>query len=69
MSEPASIDAIRRAATQRERAEKMRRKATAELRERCRQAKAEGVPIARIAREAGLSRQGVYDLLGDRRPS
>lgn len=69
MSATEAIEGIRRAATQRERAEKMRRKATDELRERCRQAKTEGVPIAQIAREAGLSRQGVYDLLGDRRPS
>ena len=69
MSPTAAIEGIRKAATQREWAEKMRRKATDELRERCRQAKAEGVPIAQIAREAGLSRQGVYDLLGDRQPS
>ena len=68
MSESASIDGIRRAAKRRERAERTRRDATDELREHCRAAHAEGVPIARIAREAGLSRQGVYDLL-DRRPS
>jgi DNA invertase Pin-like site-specific DNA recombinase len=59
-----TIKAIRRAAKRRERADKARREATAELRERIREAQEAGVSIARIAREAGLSRQGVYDLLG-----
>ena len=63
MSESETIKAIRRAAKQRERADLMRGAANRELRERCRQAQSEGVPIARIAREARLSRQGVYDLL------
>jgi DNA-binding IclR family transcriptional regulator len=69
MSETQTIKAIRRAAKQRERADELRRTATDELRERCRQAQAEGVAISQIAREAGLSRQGVYDLLAGRRPS
>lgn len=64
-----TITAIRKAAKQRERADELRRAATADLRASCRQAQAEGVPISQIAREAGLSRQGVYDLLADPPPS
>ncbi len=66
MSESDAIKGIRRAAKQRERAERMRHEATSELRERIRQAQADGESISRIAREAGLSRQGVYDLLAPR---
>jgi len=66
MSQADVIKGIRRAARQRERAEQMRREATGELRDRVVQAQALGVPIAQIAREAGLSRQGVYDLLAAR---
>jgi DNA invertase Pin-like site-specific DNA recombinase len=66
MSESDAIKGIRRAAKQRERAEKIRHDATSELRERIRQAQADGESISRIAREAGLSRQGVYDLLAAR---
>lgn len=61
-----TVKAIRQAAKRRERADKARREATDQLRELCRQAQAEGVPITRIASEAGLSRQGVYDLLAAR---
>lgn len=64
-----TVAAIRRAAKKRERADELRRGATAELRGLCRQAQAEGVPITRIAQEAGLSRQAVYDLLADPPPS
>lgn len=60
---------LRQAAKRRDRVEKMRREATVELRERIREAKAAGVSIAQIAREAGLSRQGVYDFLNGERPS
>jgi len=66
MSESESIKAIRRAAKRREYAERLRRQATADLGENIARAQAEGVPIARIAREARLSRQGVYDLLAAR---
>jgi DNA invertase Pin-like site-specific DNA recombinase len=69
MSESEPIKAIRRAAKRREYAERLRIQATEELRDRMREAQAEGVPIARIAREARLSRQGVYDLLAAARPS
>lgn len=58
-----TITAIRKAAKQRERADELRRTATADLRTYCLKAQAEGVSISQIAREAGLSRQGVYDLL------
>jgi DNA-binding phage protein len=61
-----ALRALRRAAKRRERTERARREATAELQTRLREAKQAGVSIAQIAREAGLSRQGVYDLLGQR---
>lgn len=66
MSESEAVKGIRRAAKRREYAERLRVQATNDLRERMRQAQAEGVPIAQIAREARLSRQGVYDLLAAR---
>jgi hypothetical protein len=66
MSESEAVKAIRRAARRREYADHLRHAATDELRESIREAQAEGVPIARIAREARLSRQGVYDLLSAR---
>lgn len=68
MSETETIKAIRRAARQRLRADEQRRKATQELRDLILRAQGEKVSIARIAREAGPSRQGVYELL-DRQPS
>jgi DNA invertase Pin-like site-specific DNA recombinase len=66
MSDLESIKAIRRAAKRRQKAEQARHDATAELRDQMRQAQSEGVSISQIAREAGLSRQGVYDLLAAR---
>jgi hypothetical protein len=57
---------IRKAAKRREKAEADRRKATGDLRTYCEAARFAGVSITRIAEEAGLSRQGVYDLLGER---
>jgi hypothetical protein len=62
----AAIKGIRRAAKTRERADAARAKATDELRRYCKDAQEAGVPVTRIAQEAGLSRQGVYDLLGER---
>jgi len=61
-----AIMAIRKAAKRRERAAETRRAATDELRRSCHEAQAAGVSISQIAREAGLSRQGVYDLLAER---
>jgi hypothetical protein len=69
MIAPEAIEGIRRAAGQRTHADQLRRKATDELRKHCRAAQEAGVPISRIALEAGLSRQGVYDLLGGPQPS
>jgi hypothetical protein len=69
MSESEAVKGIRRAAKRREYAERLRVQATNDLRDHCRKAQAQGVPIAQIAREARLSRQGVYDLLAAARPS
>ncbi len=64
-----AVKGIRAARRRRERADRARSEATADLRQWIATAHAEGVSVARIAREAGLSRQGVYDALGDRQPS
>ena len=61
-----AVKGIRKAARQRERADGVKRAATDDLRHYCREAQAAGVSISQIAREAGLSRQGVYDLLAGR---
>lgn len=66
MSEATILRSIRGAAKRRERADAAKRQATEDLRGFCRQAREAGVPLTRIASEAGLSRQGVYDLLGER---
>lgn len=57
---------IRKAAKRRSKADEDRTKATKDLRSLVRAARRAGVPITRIASEAGLSRQGVYDLLEER---
>lgn len=65
-----AVKGIRQATKRRERAEQARREAVADLRERIREAQAAGVSVSQIAREAKLSRQGVYDLLAHhQRPS
>lgn len=61
-----AIRGIRKAAKQREQAEQARKSATADLLRFIREAQAAGVSVSQIAREAGLSRQGVYDLLATR---
>lgn len=66
MSEATIIRRIKSAARKREKADAAKREATEELRRYCKEARDAGVPITRIASEAGLSRQGVYDLLGER---
>jgi AcrR family transcriptional regulator len=66
MSESEAIKGIRKAARQRKQADRVRREATSELLRFIREAQGAGVSISRIAREAGLSRQGVYDLLAAR---
>ena len=57
------------AAERRLRAEETRREAAAELRERVVDAYEAGIPVSRIAREARVSRQAVYEMLGLRRLS
>lgn len=66
MSEASILRSIRGAAKRRENADTAKRQATADLRGFCQQAQKAGVPVTRIASEAGLSRQGVYDLLAER---
>lgn len=66
-SQALAIKRIRGAAKKREKADAAKREATDDLRLYIEEAKAAGVSISEIAREAGLSRQGVYDLVG--RPS
>lgn len=66
MSEATAIRRIQSAVKKRAKADEAKREATEQLRKSCREAQAAGVPITRIASEAGLSRQGVYDLLAER---
>lgn len=66
MSEATAIRSVQAAVKKRAKADEAKREATEQLRKSCREAQAEGVPITRIAGEAGLSRQGVYDLLAER---
>jgi DNA invertase Pin-like site-specific DNA recombinase len=63
MTKDEALRGIHQAARKRERAAKARSEATAELRQFVQSAQDAGVSISQIAREAGLSRQGVYDLL------
>lgn len=65
MSADKAIGRIHRAVRGREEAAALRQKATDELRQALREAQKEGVAVTRIASEAGLSRQGVYDLLAE----
>ena len=67
MSDSEAIRGVRSAANQRRRADLSRADANRKLREWARQAQAEGESVTRIAQEAGLSRQGLYDLLADPR--
>lgn len=60
---------LRKAARRREKASAERKAATEDLRRLCVAGKEAGVPISWIASEAGLSRQGVYDLLAERSSS
>jgi hypothetical protein len=66
MSEATVIRKIQSAAKKRAKADAAKREATEDLRRYCKEAQKVGVSITRIASEAGLSRQGVYDLLGER---
>jgi DNA-binding phage protein len=66
VSESQVLRSIRGAAIRRKNADAAKRQATEDLRGFCQQAQKAGVSITRIASEAGLSRQGVYDLLAGR---
>lgn len=66
MTAQESIEGIQSAARRREHADQEKRSATSDLRRYCAAAKEAGVSITQIAREADLSRQGVYDLLAER---
>lgn len=63
MTKEETIKGIRSAAKQREQAMQKRRTATAALQGWIAEARDAGVSISEIAREGGLSRQGVYDLM------
>jgi DNA-binding phage protein len=69
VSDEQIIRALKRAAKKRTRLKQESREAAAALRDYVREAHDAGVSITRIAQEAGLSRQGVYDLLGSQPPS
>src|SRR4051794_36288457 len=56
--------AIREALDERERADKAKRKASMKLARSLKRAQKAGMPVTEIADLAGLSRQGVYDLIG-----
>jgi len=56
--------ALREAAAHRAQADEMRARATVHLRDWCVRARAAGLPVTVIARDTGLSRQAVYDMLG-----
>ncbi len=63
MNEKRALESLHRAAERRVVAEEERHAASAELRKRVRDAHAAGVSPTRIAQEAGLSRQAVYEAL------
>ena len=63
MSQTPVLRKVKAAARKRAKAEDARREATEQLQTYCREARKAGVSVARIAVEAGLSRQGVYDLI------
>jgi DNA-binding phage protein len=63
MTEKRALEALRRAAERRQLADDERHAASAELRKRVRDAQAAGISPTRIAQEAGLSRQAVYEAL------
>jgi len=69
MNEKKILERLRRAAERREVADAERHAAAAELRKRVQEAHAAGLSPTRIAQEARLSRQAVYEALGqsDRR--
>jgi AcrR family transcriptional regulator len=69
VTENEAVRGLRGAAKRRESADRKRREATDDLKRFAREAQKAGVSMSQIAREAGVSRQGLYDLLADPRPS
>jgi hypothetical protein len=65
MNEHPALKGIRDAAKRRARAAADRSKATHDLRAHIAAARDAGISISQIAREADLSRQGVYDLIAE----
>jgi DNA-binding phage protein len=63
VTERKALESLRRAAERRKAADDERHAASAELRKRVKAAHAAGVSPTRIAQEAGLSRQAVYEAL------
>jgi DNA-binding phage protein len=59
--------ALREAARMRDQADEMRSSAMRHLRRWCIRARQAGMPVTEIAHEAGLSRQSVYELIGEKR--
>lgn len=57
---------INAAARKRSKADEAKLAATDDLRRLCHAARQAGIPVTAIALEAGISRQAVYDLLGER---
>jgi DNA-binding phage protein len=68
MDEQRALNEIRRSAERREKADEERHFATAELRKYVHLARAAGVGVTEIAGAAGLSRQAVYEVLGQPAP-
>ncbi|HEY2536826.1 MAG TPA: hypothetical protein VGI24_07585 [Solirubrobacteraceae bacterium] len=65
MTENVIIKNLRKAADRRVSAEAERHAATQELRRRVQEARAAGLGPTQIAREAALSRQAIYEMLGE----
>jgi DNA-binding phage protein len=63
-----AMKGVLQAAEMRAKAARLRAEANERLRDYAQAAHAEGVPMSRIAAAAGLSRQGLYDLLADPQP-
>jgi DNA-binding phage protein len=65
MSEQKALEALRKAAARREAADEERHAASIELRKCVQAARKAGIGPTRIAQEASLSRQAVYEALGE----
>jgi DNA-binding phage protein len=68
MNETKALKELRRSAERREKADDERHFATAELRKYVHLSRAAGAGVTQIAEAAGLSRQAVYEVLGQDAP-